>query len=137
MRDTADGRKGWNNVNLSKMLETIEPQLARRLFEKAKQYENVIDLTLGDPDFDTPDNVRRAGCDAIMAGKTKYTTNAGIIELREAISDDIYQRLGIRYDPKTEIVCTIGAMGALYLSTVCTYCSEKLPYTVIQLYILN
>lgn len=107
-------------MNLSAMLQTIEPQLARRLFEKAKQYHNVIDLTLGDPDFDTPDNVRKAGCEAIMAGKTKYTANAGIMELREAISDDIYNRLGVRYDPKTEIVCTIGAMGALYLATLCT-----------------
>jgi len=107
-------------MKLSAMLNTIEPQLARKLFDKAKEYQNVIDLTLGDPDFNTPDNVRQAGCDAIWAGKTKYTANAGIMELREAISDDIYNRLGVRYDPKTEIICTIGAMGALYLATICT-----------------
>jgi len=107
-------------MHLSSMLNTIEPQLARTLFERAKQYTGVIDLTLGDPDFHTPDHVKQAGIDAIRAGKTKYTANAGIPELREAIADDIEKRLGVRYDPNTEIVCTIGAMGALYLATICT-----------------
>lgn len=107
-------------MHLSSMLDTIEPQLARTLFERAKKYSNVIDLTLGDPDFHTPDNVKEAGIAAIRAGKTKYTANAGIIELREAIADDIEKRLGVRYDPKTEIICTIGAMGALYLAALCT-----------------
>jgi len=105
---------------LSSMLDSIEPQLARELFERAKQYEHVIDLTLGDPDFHTPEAVKQAGIDAILAGKTKYTANAGIPALREAIAADIEKRLGVRYDPKTEIICTIGAMGALYLATVCT-----------------
>ena len=48
-------------MHLSSMLDTIEPQLARILFERAKKYSNVIDLTLGDPDFHTPDNVKEAG----------------------------------------------------------------------------
>ena len=107
-------------MHLSNMLSTIEPQLARKLFDRAKGYSGVIDLTLGDPDFPTPVSIKEAGIRAITANKTKYTANAGILELRQAISDDIYRRLGVRYDPKTEIICTIGAMGALYLATICT-----------------
>lgn len=107
-------------MHLSKMLDTIEPQLARKLFDRAKHYTGVIDLTLGDPDFATPEHVKAAGIRAIQANKTKYTANAGIIELRRAISRDIESRLGVTYDPNTEIICTIGAMGALYLATICT-----------------
>ena len=107
-------------MHLSKMLDTIEPQMARRLFDKAKTYNDVIDLTLGDPDFATPQNVKDAAIEAMLAGKTKYTANAGILELRQAIAEDVQKRLGVQYDPNTQIICTIGAMGALYLATVCT-----------------
>lgn len=107
-------------MHLSQMLSSIEPQLARRLFDKAKTYDNVIDLTLGDPDYPTPENIKAAGAEALAANKTKYTANAGILELRQAISEDVEKRLGVHYDPDTEIVCTIGAMGALYLATICT-----------------
>lgn len=107
-------------MHLSQMLSSIEPQLARRLFDKAKTYSNVIDLTLGDPDFPTPEHIKAAGAQALAANKTKYTANAGILELRQAISEDIEKRLGVRYDPDKEIICTIGAMGALYLATICT-----------------
>lgn len=107
-------------MKLSGMLDSIEPQLARRLYDKAKTYNNVIDLTLGDPDFSTPPAICAAGCQAILSGKTKYTANAGLLELRAAISEDIERRLGIKYDPETEIICTIGAMGALYLATICS-----------------
>ena len=107
-------------MHLSQMLSSIEPQLARRLFDKAKTYSNVIDLTLGDPDFPTPEHIKAAGAQALADNKTKYTANAGILELRQAISEDIEKRLGVRYDPDKEIICTIGAMGALYLATICT-----------------
>ena len=107
-------------MHLSSMLGGIEPQLARKLFDKAKQYNNVIDLTLGDPDYATPQNVKDAAIAAMQAGRTKYTANAGILPLRETIAKDVQKRLGVCYDPKTEIICTIGAMGALYLATVCT-----------------
>lgn len=106
-------------MELSNMLKGIQPQLARRLFDLSKQYDDVIDLTLGDPDFATPKNISETGCNAIMEGKTKYTANAGVIELRKAICDDIERRLNVKYDPNTEIICTIGAMGALYLATIC------------------
>jgi len=103
------------------MLGEIEPQIVRQLFMKAKEYAGVIDLTLGDPDLPTPADVSRAGCEAILQGKTKYTANAGLPELREAIAEDIKRRLGLSYDPQSEIIVTVGAMGALYLATLCLF----------------
>ena len=76
-------------MKISKMANRIEPSLTRKLFDMAKKYDNVIDFTLGDPDYETPDYVKKAACDAIMAGKTKYAANAGIIELRKAAAKRI------------------------------------------------
>ncbi len=94
-----------------------EPQLVRKLYDKSKEYENVTDLTLGDPDIPTPKSVKDAAYKAIADNKTKYTANAGILELRKAISEDVFKRTGIRYSVD-EIAVTAGAMGALYLSSV-------------------
>lgn len=94
-----------------------EPQLVRRIYDKSKEYENVVDLTLGDPDIPTPDIVKESAYKAISENKTKYTANAGIVELRKAISEDVKKRTGIEYSID-EISVTAGAMGALYLSAV-------------------
>lgn len=94
-----------------------EPQLVRKIYDKSKEYENVIDLTLGDPDIPTPEAIKKAANKAINDNKTKYTANAGIIELREAIARDVKKRTGIDYSIN-EIAVTAGAMGALYLSSV-------------------
>ena len=106
-------------MKISKMANKIHPSLTRRLFDKAKTYENVIDFTLGDPDYMTPEHIRKAGCEAIMAGKTKYSANAGLIELRKVIAEKIYKETGISYDPTSEIMVTVGAMEALYLALCC------------------
>lgn len=102
-------------MKVSIVAEQIQPSLTRRLFDKAKEYENVIDLTLGDPDYPTPDYVCEAGCKAIKEGKTKYTANAGLIELRTAIAQKVKDETGIDYDPAKNVIITVGAMGALYL----------------------
>ena len=94
-----------------------EPQLVRKLYDRSKSYKEVIDLTLGDPDIPTPDAVKAAAYKAIDQNKTKYTANAGLTELRRAISDDVFKRTGIRYSVD-EIAVTAGAMGALYLTAV-------------------
>lgn len=106
-------------MKISKMANKIQPSLTRRLFDRAKMYENVIDFTLGDPDYATPKHIQEAGCDAILSGKTKYSANAGLIELREAISNSIYKETGVRYDANGEIIVTVGAMEALYLALCC------------------
>ena len=102
---------------VSKVVKENEPQLVRRIYDKSKEYANVVDLTLGDPDIPTPQKVKDAANKALAENKTKYTANAGIPELRAAISADVKKRTGITYSID-EITVTAGAMGALYLSTI-------------------
>lgn len=102
---------------VSNVVKENEPQLVRRIYDKSKEYENVVDLTLGDPDIPTPQKVRDAANKALAENKTKYTANAGIPELRAAISADVKKRTGITYSID-EITVTAGAIGALYLTTV-------------------
>ncbi len=102
---------------VSNVVKENEPQLVRRIYDKSKEYENVVDLTLGDPDIPTPQKVKDAANKALAENKTKYTANAGIPELRAAISSDVKKRTGITYSID-EITVTAGAMGALYLSTI-------------------
>jgi len=78
-------------------------------------YENVISLGIGEPDLDTPEKIVQAGCEALKSGKTHYTANAGIIELRKEISKFLKNN-HIEYNPEKEIIVTTGAMGALSMS---------------------
>lgn len=105
-------------MRISEMANRIQPSLTRKLFDMAKEYSDVIDFTLGDPDYETPERVKRAGCAAIMGGKTKYSANAGLQELREVVSKRIERETGVHYAPETEIQITVGAMEGLYL-TLC------------------
>ena len=102
---------------ISNVVKENEPQLVRRIYDKSKEYENVVDLTLGDPDIPTPDAVKQATNQALAENKTKYTANAGIPALREAIVRDVQKRTGLDYTID-EVAVTAGAMGALYLTTV-------------------
>lgn len=104
-------------MHISNTVKENEPQLVRRIYDKSKEYENVVDLTLGDPDIPTPESIKLAAFDAMRNNKTKYTANAGIPELREAISADVKKRTGLTYSTD-EIAVTAGAMGALYLTSV-------------------
>lgn len=106
-------------MKISKMVSNIQPSLTRKLFDMAKNYENVIDFTLGDPDYETPDYIKQAGCEAIMGGKTKYSANAGLEELRKVVSERIEKETGVYYNPATEIQITVGAMEGIFLSLCC------------------
>lgn len=106
-------------MKISAMAQSIEQSLTRQLFDRANQYENVIDFTLGDPDYPTPTRIQRAGCAAITAGKTHYSANAGLLELRQAIAKRIQADSGLSFAPDGEIIVTVGAMEALYLSLCC------------------
>lgn len=106
-------------MRISDMANRIQPSLTRKLFDMAKQYEDVIDFTLGDPDYETPEYIKRAGCDAILGGKTKYSANAGLQELRNVIATRIKTETNIEYNPETEIQVTVGAMEGIYLTLCC------------------
>ena len=101
---------------LSTMAEGIKPSLTRTLFNMAKAYDDVIDFTLGDPDVPTHQKIKDAGSKAIQDGKTRYSQNAGLLELRNVISDYYIRKEGFEYDPISEIMVTVGAMEGLYLA---------------------
>ena len=101
---------------LSNTANCIEPSLTRKLFNMAKEYDNVIDFTLGDPDIPTPMGIKLAGCKAIMDSKTRYSQNAGLLELRKVISSYNEVKEGISYLPESEILVSVGAMEGLYLA---------------------
>ncbi|NWJ48194.1 MAG: aminotransferase class I/II-fold pyridoxal phosphate-dependent enzyme [Chloroflexi bacterium] len=79
--------------------------------------QDVISLGVGEPDFVTPDNIRRAAVDSIEKGQTRYTSNAGILELRQLVQAHLNHRYGVDYDPIHEMIITVGVSEAL--QTVC------------------
>lgn len=103
-------------ITISKVASRIEPSLTRKLFNKAKEYDDVIDFTLGDPDVPTPNGIKEAGCKAIMDGKTRYSQNAGLKELRDTIHSYYLQKEGLDYCADNEMIVTVGAMEGLYLA---------------------
>ena len=106
-------------MKISKMANAVEPSLSRQLFNMAKNYNDVIDLTLGDPDIVPSEKIRKAACEAVMGGKTKYSANAGLQTLREVIAKNFTQEYNIEIDPLKEIIMAVGGMEALYLSFSC------------------
>ncbi len=101
---------------LSRAAGCIELSLTRKLFNLAKQYDDVIDFTLGDPDIQTPLAIKEAGCKAIMEGKTRYSQNAGLLDLRKTISTYYEEKESLSYNPESEILVSVGAMEGLYLT---------------------
>lgn len=101
---------------ISNVSKRIEPSMIRQLFNLAKSMDDVVDFTLGDPDIIPNIRIREAACKAIMDGKTRYSQNAGLLELRETIAKKLYFSDGIKYNPNNEISVTVGAMEGLYLT---------------------
>lgn len=106
-------------MKLSKKGKAIEPSLTRKLFNMAKQFDNVIDLTLGDPDIKPNEMIRDAAITAITKGYTRYSANAGLIDLRKSIANSFLNEYGFVINPESEIVATVGGMEALYLALSC------------------
>jgi aminotransferase len=103
-------------IPISNVANSIEPSLIRSLFNKAKAMKDVVDFTLGDPDVKPHQAIKDAACDAIQKGRTRYSQNAGLLELRETISDYYVRTEGYYYNPKTEVMVSVGAMEGLYLA---------------------
>ncbi|MBO5369999.1 MAG: pyridoxal phosphate-dependent aminotransferase [Clostridia bacterium] len=107
-----------NRNYLSTAAQTALPSGIRRMFELAKKYPDSINLTLGEPGFDTPRHMIDAGIKALADKKTKYTPNAGIKELRDAIAYKLQKENGIKCDPDKNLIVTAGATQALMLAMV-------------------
>ena len=105
---------------VAKKIEKVPPSGIRRFFDIAATMDDVISLGIGEPDFDTPPAVVSAGIRSLNDGETHYTSNSGISALRVALSDHLERLYGVRYDPETELLVTVGVSEALYLALAAT-----------------
>lgn len=101
---------------LSSGARNIKPSGIRKFFDLVHGRKDVITLGVGEPDFVTPWHVREAAVYALETGKTQYTSNAGMPELREAIAGYLDSRFAVQYDPAKEILVTIGGSEAIDLA---------------------
>jgi aminotransferase len=105
-------------------IRLVQPFLGRMMNEKARAMESkgerLIHFELGEPDFDTPINILEAAKKALDQGATHYTANAGLIELRQAISEKLKKENGITADPASQICVTVGSQEAAFLVIMCT-----------------
>lgn len=98
----------------------VPPSGIRKFFDIAATMDDVISLGIGEPDFTSPVAVVQAGIQSLQHGETHYTSNNGLIELREAISRYINGLYGIEYDPANEILVAVGVSEAMYLAVTAT-----------------
>lgn len=101
---------------LSKNITSLEPSGIRKFFDIVSENPDAISLGVGEPDFDTPWKMTTEGIRSLKEGRTFYTANAGLLPLRQEISDYLAERVGNRYDPKSEIIVTVGASEAIDLA---------------------
>ena len=98
---------------LSDRVQQVQPSGIRKFFDIAAQMEDVISLGVGEPDFETPVQVRRAGIVSLEKGRTFYTSNWGLESLRNEISNLAMRKYGLTYDPNKEVIVTVGGSEAI------------------------
>jgi aminotransferase len=101
---------------IAQSVQAMRPSGIRKYFDIAAKMEDVITLGIGEPDFVTPRHIIDRGIASLDAGKTAYTSNSGLIELRRAIATYIERLYGVSYDPEDQIVVTIGVSEAMWLA---------------------
>ncbi len=101
---------------ISRRVAEVPPSGIRKFFDIAATMDDVISLGIGEPDFVTPDVIRKAGIASLERGETRYTSNSGIAELRRAIAAKWATRYGVDYHPEEETLVTVGGSEALYLT---------------------
>lgn len=98
---------------LSKKVSSIKPSGIRKFFDVVNTMEGAISLGVGEPDFDTPYFIRDEGIYSLEKGKTFYTSNAGLMDLKVEISRYMERRFQLHYNPKTEVLVTVGGSEAI------------------------
>lgn len=98
---------------INKTIRDIKPSGIRKFFDIVNEMDDAISLGVGEPDFDTPWRVRDEAIYSLEHGKTFYTSNAGLLELKEAISKYLYNKYELLYDPKKEMMMTVGGSEAI------------------------
>ncbi|TME07168.1 MAG: aminotransferase class I/II-fold pyridoxal phosphate-dependent enzyme [Chloroflexi bacterium] len=101
---------------LSQRVRQVKPSGIRKFFDIINTMPEVISLGVGEPDFVTPVHIRQAGVRSIELGHTKYTSNYGILELREELAAMLQRRYSLTYDPKQEILVTVGVSEGVDLA---------------------
>jgi aminotransferase len=101
---------------LAERVRAVPPSGIRRFFDILATMDDVISLGVGEPDFDTPEQIVEAGVRSLRAGRTHYTSNYGTIELRRALAAHLERRYGVAYDPTKELLVTVGASEAVDLA---------------------
>ncbi len=105
---------------VSERAHNIPPSGIRRFFDLLAGMEGVISLGVGEPDFVTPEPIRAAAVASLGRGETHYTSNWGLLELREAVAENLERLYGVRYDPRSEILITVGVSQGLDLAVRAT-----------------
>lgn len=105
----------WED-RLSPTVKAVPPSGIRRFFDIAAEMKGVISLGVGEPDFITPWHIRESCVHGLHKGYTSYTSNYGLLELREEIARTIYNNYQVSYDPRTEALVTVGVSEALDLA---------------------
>ena len=103
-------------MHISSRVKSVPASGIRKFFDIVSQMEDVISLGVGEPDFVTPWRIREACIYSLEKGYTTYTSNYGLLELREALSAYIEDKYGVRYDPKNQILITVGVSEAVDLA---------------------
>ena len=93
---------------ISKKIQTIQPSGIRKFFDIVSEMPDAISLGVGEPDFDTPWRIREQGIYTLEKGRTFYTSNTGLKELRIEISKYLERKIGVKYDPLKEVTVTVG-----------------------------
>ena len=101
------------NKLLNPEVVNIQPSGIRRFFDLAETMSDVISLGVGEPDFPTPWQIRKAGIRSLEAGKTRYTSNSGLQSLRETVAGYMERKYQLTYDPLREILITVGGSEAI------------------------
>src|SRR2546430_7372640 len=101
---------------LSERVRLVKPSGIRRFFDIINTMPEVISLGIGEPDFVTPEHISQAGIRSIQQGHTHYTSNYGTLELRQEIAAMLLRRYGLTYDPKSEILVTVGVSEGVDLA---------------------
>lgn len=107
--------KSYNEI-LSARAQGLQPSGIRKFFDILDEMEDVVSLTVGQPDFITPWHIREAAIDSLENGRTYYTSNSGLMTLRQEISKYLNRRFGLSYNPKDEILVTVGGSEAIDLA---------------------
>ena len=101
---------------LTKRVQNIKPSGIRKFFDIVSEIKGAISLGVGEPDFITPWSMRNEAIKSIQKGYTQYTSNAGILKLRQLIAKYLETSQGLKYDYNDEIIVTVGASEAIDLS---------------------